>query len=548
MPTASDVKVPHYMMDKHIALKKDIFTAKKNRLIALLVQKLAITYGTSQRHKTIITREVTKYVDTKDMHLSRNDIQEMETVVRDEVRKSDKEIAEKRAKTVLPTTADKKGVDTTGPVQISKQHNEEKSSMALNILELLPGQEWALVQAFHAAKALEKEKRDQELKQQQKLNLRKTLEKQILEAREMKKKEEEEKKAQMQIVAEDVKAYKELEDKKVKELLKKHEDSRIINQIQVEETQRRRALEKEIAKMEAKAELDRIEEVKRRDSEARQKQKEEDIRRRAEFFRANEEQKRLHELHRKEEHVKDEIAMQEYNLKMEREAAAREMNLKLRKEALDKIAEKFMNEGAGKKHKEDTLKEEQLLLKEQTKKAQADLEREQKIAIDKKRRLQEMKELNEQVKQVHDKEKQLLKQQEREEKIRVTREIEKHRQQEQEQMQRALTKQLQYRDSLKEQIQLSSSARLPKSAFDKVDLAMNKTLLMMAASDPEVLSNLHLNNYKRSQSAGPSRSTAVAAVGTSNGLPGVISNTETARTKSARGGRLEPSKAGGKLW
>ena len=80
----------------------------------------------------------------------------------------------------------------------------------------------------------------------------------------------------------------------------------------------------------------------------------------------------LHEVHKLEEAEEDKRLQREYALKLEREQIARENAFKARMDVLDKFFLKSKEEGAGKHQRDEELRTELLLLKNQAEKEARD--------------------------------------------------------------------------------------------------------------------------------------------------------------------------------
>ena len=80
----------------------------------------------------------------------------------------------------------------------------------------------------------------------------------------------------------------------------------------------------------------------------------------------------LHEIHKKEQMEEDQRLQREYALKLQREQEAREAAFKARMDILDHFFEKSKEEGAGKLEREEQIRTELLLLKNQTEKEARD--------------------------------------------------------------------------------------------------------------------------------------------------------------------------------
>eukprot|EP01041_Mallomonas_annulata_P011316 gene11316-23678_t len=477
------LKAPHYLTETHHQKLKDMkkneqLMSKRSRLRSLLVQKLTSKYGV--KNSDLITELVTQFITRQNEHISSADLMELENEIR---------VAIRGQKQSHHQTHPNNGY-LKNQESFSNQDNNETLKSTTTSMEStmtpVQGHEWDLINAYGKLVADERYKKEEDDMLNKKSVLKKTLEKQIEEAREIKRQERE---AEQRLTAErmkrDLEKLKEEEALKAQEIARKHEEERLIRDQQVLENRRRREMEQYSMKAAEKAELDRILQIQKNEVETAQKKRHEDIIKRDEIFRANDELRRIRDLHKKEQLDEEHRLMQEYSAKLEKEAYERDNAFRRRVEALESFSKKFKEEGAGRSQFDSEKKQDEALLRMTEKKIKEIQLMEHKKEEERKLRETRMLQENMELRRKRELERLQAKKDDDEYVQKMRRDNEEYAKFLQNSKMAEIEKKRQYREALNAQLGMSSRMAASVDFSDK-ELVINGGLLKNVTQNPDL--------------------------------------------------------------
>lgn len=247
------------------------------------------------------------------------------------------------------------------------------------------GTEWQALQAYQALQQEEAIKREQQRAREKQLNLRASLDAQMAEVKAARARSRQDDKEYLQNITEDLQRFNSEKEERLHKLHEAHERERRAWEEQIEMEKERRRREKEAMVEQEKLELQRIADAIAAEKGRLAAKREEEHQKNLKIIAENEENKRLREIQKQKEAEEDHRLMQEYAAKLDREAKQREEAFQRRMQTLEKFT-KWADDGpVGKGRRDEEMKFEMQLLREQEKKAERDRQRE----IDDERRRRE---------------------------------------------------------------------------------------------------------------------------------------------------------------
>ena len=323
-----------------------------------------------------------------------------------------------------------------------------------------------------------------------KLNFRKSLDDHVVEAQHIQSGTNVNDKDYASRIAQDIEKYHNEEKSKFDRIKKKNHDESDLRMQQIIEKQRKAAQEKQDA-LDAdernqqmnleklRQEQDKVARIRREKLENQERIKKE-----------NQENERLKEVQRQKDAELDQRQMQEYAAKLDREASERENAFRTRMEQSAKHGQKFATEGAGKALKDAQIRTEQLLIKEQLRKEEADAAKELKKKEDQRKRTQL---------QLVENERQIEKKRiehDSQHKADISfaelarREAEAHQAAEKERQRLKLLKQTEYREMLNRQVNDAQRNANKLSGISATEKEINMPTIREAVEDPAMLSRV----------------------------------------------------------
>jgi hypothetical protein len=240
------------------------------------------------------------------------------------------------------------------------------------------GKEWEVINSYVVIKGEEKERQEREALRQKKMNFRKSLDDHLAVAGTLQSGTNRDDQEYVGHIMTDIEKYKTEEKQKFDRIKKKNHDEAELRMQQIQEKARRAEQDRqdaldadrrnqELNLKKQQEEQDKVARIRREKLEAQER-----------ILKENQENERLRALAKQQEADLDQRQMQEYAAKLDREASERENAFKKRMEESARNGQKFATEGAGKVQREAQLREEQLLIREQLRKEEADTAKELK--------------------------------------------------------------------------------------------------------------------------------------------------------------------------
>lgn len=352
------------------------------------------------------------------------------------------------------------------------------------------GKEWELISSIQTIKGEEKDRQEREAAYLKKLNFRKSLDAHLQVASTIQSGADNFDRDYAGRIATDIEKYHNEEKSKFDRIKKKNHDESDLRMQQIVEKQRRSNQEKldaleadrrnqELNLQKQREEQEKVARIRREKLEAQERIKKENM-----------ENERLKEVERQRIAELDQRQMQEYAAKLDREAIERENAFKKRMEASAKIGRKFETEGAGKAQREAQIQEEQLLIREQLRKEEADLAKELKKKED--QRIRTHMQLVENERQIEKKRREAAEQNKSDVSFAelAKREAEAHQAAEKERQRLKLIKQNEYRDMLNRQVAELESKKVRNVGMAPVEKDINMPTIREAVEDPQMLSRV----------------------------------------------------------
>lgn len=270
------------------------------------------------------------------------------------------------------STSNTKSKDSLPPITSISASNPNNVGLPTN-LPITEDKAWLAINAYNQVIKDEKAKAEEDVVKAKNKEYLKSLQKQIDHANEVKKNRKHDDDNYVKYIYDDIEKYHEEEKKKFELIELKHKQQMEIQKAQIQEKNRRIKAEKDelfLHEVESLAEIARL---KKEDEEKAKKLREQKVidLERAKAFNAH--QKELHEQH-KQALADEEKRLQEDYIKSENaKEAKRAAEFKARQDRLDYFFAKSNAEGgAGHKQREDEIREEQILLKNQQEKEARD--------------------------------------------------------------------------------------------------------------------------------------------------------------------------------
>jgi len=288
----------------------------------------------------------------------------------------------------------------------------------------------------------------------------------------------------------DIEKYNMEEKIKFDKIRKKNADESALRQLQVAEKARKLAQEKEEMLLADKLRIERNLQLQKEEQEKIARIRKEKLDAQAIIQAENAENERQKQIQKLKDAEEDQMLMKAYADKLDREAEDRENAFKNRMLKDTKRGEKFENEGAGKAIREEQIRTERLLLKEQQLKAERDHSAAMKKLEDQRKRTQMQLMYNETMieKKKAELEKQRL--QDIAFKEQALRDAEAFRQAENEKFLANKRKQGIYRDMLSQQVSESNKVKVQTKGMDPIEKQINYSTLKEISDEPLVLSRV----------------------------------------------------------
>lgn len=326
----------------------------------------------------MITFFVEEYFNTHDQ-ISSQEIASLENEIRVAVKASmDNLKAAREAKSSHDSEAERKAA----------AQEQRSSQPQTDVTAPLEGHEWQMIQVYQSIQDEEKIKREKELAYQKKMNFRAALDNQRMQSKQHNSSELEDERRYVEHILTDIEKYHAEEQQKRSVTKKKYQDELLIRKAQIEATQKRLADERaELRRIEVRN-LQLAEEALRKEAETVQRARQMEKEKMERIKRENEENKRIRQQEKEKEAENDFRLMQEYAAKLDREAKERDEAFANRMKTMEINGMKFANEGAGKAMRDEQIRFEQQLLREQQRKAEEDARKELLKAEERRRNLQ----------------------------------------------------------------------------------------------------------------------------------------------------------------
>lgn len=471
--------------------------ANRDKLCYIVVEKLTQKHGLPHRH--LIQAIVREYIDASSDGMTANDLTTLENKVVEAI---------KLKKMSLPPVGKKGGSSSSSTNQESQQNQQSdeqqqqngsgassssssSSSSGATSIEPPRGSEWSMLQEYHLLVEEEKLRKEQEMMRAKKMKFKKLLDDQLAEASKFKNADRSDDKIYAAMVNQDVEKYHKEEAEKRAVTFKKHRDELMGRKEQIADSNRRRLEEKEALRLAEERNLRLAQEKIKQEQDAYLAMKAKQREMLARIERENEENQRLRDIEKKRIQEEDQRLMAEYAARLDKQDFDRENAFRLRMESMRALGEKYENEGAGKAIREEQIRMEQLLLKEQQRKEEADAAKERKKADDARERAARALRENEMMKA---KKREILEAERREDEqfARMFREEgEKYVREQAAVRVKEKEKQKNYRNILSAQLDVRlSQDRESKFGMEDREKQLNASTLKKVVDDPQILSKI----------------------------------------------------------
>lgn len=373
---------------------------KRERLCSVLIQKLVVKYGVA--NEALIAALVDQFVEEK-AQIAPEDLARLEKEV---VLSLKARVSANKPSNSSPFSANqgdgaqtkKSSSDNSNPASAIEASSSSSSSAAAggSLVPPPPGSEWKVIAAYQELLGEAKTEEEKRIARQKKIDFKAALDKHIADSKDFQAKNvlSADDAYQRRMLA-DVDKFHEEEKSKRERLHAKGQEQLRIQKQQIIDAKIRH--ERDMAEL-RKVEVQML--AKAADDIQAETDKQARIRRYAKEQQAivdkdNEANEKIRELQAIKDAEEDQRLMAEYAAKIDRDDYARANAHAERMKKMEAFNLKFENDGAGKALKEERIRVEQLLLKEQAEAEAAAIAKEQKKAHDKKMRLQNMLHENE---------------------------------------------------------------------------------------------------------------------------------------------------------
>ena len=463
---------------------------KRERLCSVLIQKLVVKYGA--HNESIIGVLVDQFVEEK-AQIAPEDLARLEKEV--VLTLKQQALNRKAPSPVNRGNQEQAMLNPQESSSVSFSKNESNSKDNVDAIDLTPppaGSEWKVIAAWQELQNEAKADKEKYLARQKKIDFKNALDNHIADS----------KKFASDVVAKSDAAYQErmlqdvakfhAEEKKKRELL--HERGQIQLQgqrKQIADAKLRHEKEmEELRKMEVAMLADAADKI------AEESEKQARIRRYAKeqqliVDKDNEENEKIKEAQAEKDAEMDQRLMKEYAAKLDKDDYQRANAHAERMKKMEAFNAK-MESGPGKSVKEERIRMELLLLKDQAEAEANALAKEQKKAADKKARLQRMLHENEKLVDAKQAAKERLRQSDEEYAKKALADVARFHAEEAAKKEKLHSKHMQYRSILDDQKSNKPIQADPKSAaFIGRESLVNRSLYEKAVHDPKVLHKLN---------------------------------------------------------
>jgi hypothetical protein len=358
-------------------LEKENCKERRERVAYVLTQKLVFKFGS--KYSNMITFFVDEYMNTHE-EISSNDIAALENEIRIAVKSS--------ADNLKSTTETKQNEGKSSDSRNSSRVQETTQNSPDAVAPSTNGNEWQMIQVYQSIRDEEKIKREKELAHQKKMNFRSALDRQREQSKNQNSAELDDERRYVEHIVNDIEKYHADEQAKRSNIWKKDRDELMIRKAQIEETQKRIADEKEDLRRIEIRNLQLADQAMKEDAEAVMRKRQLEKEKMERIKKENEENKRMRQIEKEREAREDFRLMQEYSAKLDREAKERDEAFANRMKTMEIHGLKFANEGAGKAIRDEQIRFEQQLLREQQRKTEDDKRKELLKAEERRRNLQ----------------------------------------------------------------------------------------------------------------------------------------------------------------
>eukprot|EP01039_Chlorochromonas_danica_P002719 gene2719-2969_t len=355
-------------------LEKERNKERRERITYVLTQRMIRKYGS--KYSAVISFLVEEFVTSSKEALQGSGLEVLEKEILNAIRLKDEELANQRSAR-------------------NQQNSNSSSNKASDNLPSISspsapkGQEWQLLQVYQSIQEEEEDRMKREKSFQNKVKFRQALDDQIRLAAERAKMGDADEQRYVKHIKKDIVDYYEEQQRKKEILRKKNEEELRIRRAQIEDLERRALAEQEAIRLNEERNKRLLEEAAEREAQAIQQARQREAERQKLIERENAENKRLREEEKRREAAQDQQLMREYAAKLDREATEREQAFHMRMKGMEIKAAKYETEGAGKALREEQLKFEQMLLREQQRKEAVEREKERRKAEERARTLRE---------------------------------------------------------------------------------------------------------------------------------------------------------------
>jgi hypothetical protein len=352
------------------------------------------------------------------------------------------------------------------------------------------GKEWQVLSVYQSIMDEEQVRKEKEKLHQKRMAFRDSLDKHLVESQKISNRAKEVDDRYLEHIKQDMLKHEEDEIKKRENARLKHERELKIRQDQIQEQRQRAQQERaaqeaidlanvNLAKQKAREEQERIQQHRQFEKEKLKG-----------FKTENEENKKRKLVEKQKEAELDLKLRQEYAAKLDADEKAREDLFLKKMHEMEIVAKKFENEGAGKIAKEEKIRFEQQLLREQEKKLHADLQREHDKEIQRKQMNHLANEEN--TRQLIMREK--VKREEKEKDIQLKQQLldqaQQYRQQEQEFFQKRKIHQEEYRSRLDTQKEELIKYDINLTGITAMEKKLNASTLDQIERNPEIMNKV----------------------------------------------------------
>jgi len=467
----------------------------------VLIQKLLVKYGV--HHEVLITALVDQFVEEK-AQIAPADLAKLEK----EVVLALKTKQAKRRGESPPPGSQQGGLSVSGHSSAGTIAAAPASaSSAGSDVDLMkppaPGSEWKVIAAYQELQSEAKNKAEKELARKKKTDFKQALDDHISNAAEYKKKNlDSSDKAYNEHIMKDIEKYHEEERTKREQLHKRAQKQLSIQKQQIQDAKKRHNADMEsMANFEQEMLADAAQKIQdETDKVARRRQHAKD--QQAIVDKDNEANQVLRDAHAEKMATEEQHMMEEYAAKLDKDDFDRANAFAERMKKMEAFNEKFENDGAGNALKDERIKAELMLLKQQAQVEDAAQAKEHKKAMDKRARLQRMMHENELLVNAKNAKFEQIRKEDHNYANGLLTDVERYKSEEQAKRDRLHAKHLSYRKVLDAQMQNKAPQADPTSAaFIGRESLVNRSLYNKAVLDPNVLKKL--NSPDKPKQTGP---------------------------------------------